>query len=68
MIYPVRPSQCRSWPFWPGNLNSAGAWNTAAQKCAGINRGRLHSCEEIQKIRKKKGKATEATENTEVKS
>ncbi len=37
MIYPVRPSQCRSWPFWPDNLNNAGAWNKTAQKCAGIH-------------------------------
>lgn len=24
-IYPARPHQCRSWPFWPDNLN-AEAW------------------------------------------
>jgi Fe-S-cluster containining protein len=54
VIYPVRPSQCRSWPFWSENLTSAGAWNTAAQKCPGINRGRLYSFEEIEKIRKKR--------------
>jgi len=53
-VYPVRPSQCRSWPFWPNNLSSAGAWNKAAQKCPGINRGRRYSFEEIEKIRKKK--------------
>jgi Fe-S-cluster containining protein len=40
-IYPVRPSQCR-------------AWNRAAQKCSGINRGRLFSFEEIENIRKSK--------------
>jgi len=25
VIYSFRPSQCRSWPFWPGNLASPGA-------------------------------------------
>ena len=52
MIYPVRPSQCRMWPFWPSNLANAAAWNETAQKCPGINRGRLYSYEEIEKIKK----------------
>ena len=51
-IYSVRPCQCRSWPFWPGNLASPGDWNKAAQKCPGINRGRLYSFEEIKKIKR----------------
>jgi len=54
MIYPVRPSQCRIWPFWPDNLVRPGAWNKAAQKCSGINRGRLYSFEQIEKIKKDK--------------
>lgn len=51
MIYSVRPSQCRAWPFWPNNLTSPNTWNKAAQKCSGINRGRLYSYEEIEKIK-----------------
>lgn len=54
MIYSVRPSQCRNWPFWPNNLTSPDAWNKAAQKCPGINRGRLYSYEEIQEIKRNK--------------
>jgi len=54
MIYPVRPSQCRIWPFWPDNLANVDAWNKAAQKCSGINRGRLYSSEEIEKNQKGK--------------
>jgi len=54
VIYPVRPSQCRIWPFWPDNLTSPGAWNKAAQKCSGINRGRHYSYEEIEKIKSEK--------------
>ena len=53
-IYPVRPSQCRSWPFWPSNLSSANAWNEAARKCPGINRGRFYSFEEIEEIKRNK--------------
>jgi Fe-S-cluster containining protein len=52
VIYSVRPSQCRSWPFWSENLTSPNAWNEAATNCPGINRGRLYSYDEIQKIRK----------------
>jgi len=54
MIYPVRPSQCRSWPFWPENLTSSNNWNKAARKCPGINQGRHYSFEEIEKIKKHK--------------
>jgi len=54
MIHAVRPSQCRSWPFWASNLVSPNSWNKVAQKCSGINRGRLYSFEEIQKIKSEK--------------
>lgn len=53
-IYPVRPSQCRIWPFWPSNLAGADAWNTAGLRCGGINRGKLYSFEEIEKIQRQK--------------
>jgi len=42
------------WPFWPSNLSNPDDWNKTAQKCPGINRGRLYSHEEIEKIKKKK--------------
>ena len=54
MIYSVRPSQCRSWPFWPENLADSNSWNKAAQKCPGINRGRYYSFEEIERIKSEK--------------
>ncbi|MCU0917614.1 MAG: YkgJ family cysteine cluster protein, partial [Planctomycetes bacterium] len=50
-IYAVRPGQCRTWPFWPENLRDPDAWNRAAQRCPGINRGRLYPCHEIESIR-----------------
>lgn len=51
-IYPVRPGQCRTWPFWPENLTGPDEWNRAALRCPGINRGRLYIYEEIERIRK----------------
>jgi Fe-S-cluster containining protein len=51
VIYPVRPNQCRTWPFWPENLSYPDAWNRAAARCPGINHGRYYSGEEIERIR-----------------
>ncbi len=38
-IYPVRPAQCRTWPFWPDNLSSPRSWQRASRHCPGITRG-----------------------------
>jgi hypothetical protein len=54
MIYPVRPNQCRAWPFWSDNLSSPNDWNKAAKKCPGINQGRLYTHDEIEKIKRNK--------------
>ena len=53
-IYQVRPTQCRSWPFWTSNLGNAGEWNEAARMCPGINKGRLFSYAEIENIKRRK--------------
>ena len=51
-IYEARPLQCRTWPFWEGNLASKENWEAAAKRCHGMNRGpRQFSCEEIEKLR-----------------
>jgi len=51
IIYPVRPSQCRTWPFWADNLKDPAAWEKTCRKCPGVNRGRLYTFNEIQEIR-----------------
>ncbi len=38
-IYPVRPMQCRTWPFWPENLSSEKAYRYAAKGCPGMAKG-----------------------------
>ena len=53
-IYPVRPNQCRTWPFWSFNLHTPDQWNIAASRCPGINRGKFYSCEEIEQIKNQK--------------
>ncbi len=48
-IYPVRPTQCRTWPFWPHNVSSPDGWAVAGRRCPGINRGeRLFTQDEIE--------------------
>ena len=46
-IYPVRPRQCRDYPFWKRTLASRAAWEREAKECPGIGRGGLHSPEDI---------------------
>jgi hypothetical protein len=49
-VYPVRPSQCRAWPFWSENLDGE-TWNGEVQECCpGVNRGRLYTKEEFEEI------------------
>lgn len=35
-IYPVRPTQCRTYPFWPRKLISQETWEETASECEGI--------------------------------
>ncbi len=50
-IYAVRPLQCRTWPFWDGNLASRQAWDAASGRCPGMNTpGRRFSREEIEAL------------------
>lgn len=35
-VYPVRPTQCRTWPFWPSNTKSRRAWEASAKTCPGM--------------------------------
>jgi len=51
-VYPVRPAQCRSYPFWPENLVSWERWEVEAEHCPGIGRGRRYRAEEIIRIRR----------------
>ena len=47
-IYPARPQQCRTWPFWNSNLQSRQTWDEAGRRCHGINRGQTHSLRTIE--------------------
>lgn len=53
-IYPVRPLQCRTWPFWTSTMASANAWAHTAENCPGMNNGKHHDFVQIETIRKQK--------------
>jgi uncharacterized protein len=40
-IHPVKPVQCRLFPFWPELVENRDNWNDAAQNCPGIGQGEL---------------------------
>lgn len=42
-VYPVRPTQCRTYPFWREIVASRTAWLREARRCEGIGRGPRHS-------------------------
>jgi Fe-S-cluster containining protein len=50
-IYPVRPKQCQTWPFWDDNLKSGNEFNRRTSRCPGVNRGKKFNQEEIESIR-----------------
>ncbi len=51
-VYPVRPGQCRTWPFWDSNLRPPAAWEATCKHCPGAGRGAVVPLEEIEKRRR----------------
>ena len=49
-IYPARPWQCRTWPFWPENMNDEVWEQEVTTWCPGIGKGRLYTADEISDI------------------
>lgn len=46
-VYPARPVQCRTFPFWRGMLRG-GQWTREARRlCEGVGQGRLYSIQEV---------------------
>lgn len=46
-VYGVRPTQCRTFPFWQEIMKSRTRWEMQSLMCAGINQGTSRSREEI---------------------
>ena len=52
-IYPVRPNQCRTFPFWFANLRSEARWIKICSQCPGIGTGHLFTKADILNVLKK---------------
>lgn len=50
-VYEARPAQCRTWPFWPENLNARTWSRDVVTFCPGVGKGRLYTAEEIRELR-----------------
>lgn len=48
-VYQARPTQCRTWPFWPEVLNARAWAKDVAAYCPGIGKGRTWTREEIER-------------------
>jgi len=46
-IYPVRPPQCQTWPFWESNVETPQSWQQTCGHCPGSGQGELIPVEEI---------------------
>ncbi len=53
-VYPVRPLQCRTWPFWTSNLKTPADWADAGDNCPGMNNGKKYNYVQIETIRTQK--------------
>ena len=49
-IYPVRPKQCATWPFWEENLKEATWKGPVKDCCPGIDQGPTYSAAEVERI------------------
>lgn len=49
-VYEGRPTQCRTWPFWPEVMNAKTWQREVAQFCPGVGKGPIHSAEDIRKV------------------
>jgi Fe-S-cluster containining protein len=46
-VYDARPRQCRTWPFWQSNVESAQAWQHTCQICPGSGKGKLYPADQV---------------------
>jgi Fe-S-cluster containining protein len=40
-IHPAKPTQCRTFPFWPELLENRTTWNNVRSYCPGVGKGPL---------------------------
>ena len=49
-IHPVKPTQCRIFPFWPELVDDKKEWRRTAAWCPGIGQGELVQIETARRL------------------
>lgn len=57
-VYAARPTQCRTWPFWPENMRPR-SWERVAAFCPGVGKGDVVRGETIVEVLIEQRRATE---------
>jgi Fe-S-cluster containining protein len=68
-VYEARPTQCRTFPFWPEVVASPEAWDEHAEACPGMTQGkagagRLYAREEIDALVGGQGETSPTAQGT----
>src|SRR5205085_2656277 len=51
-VYAAKPTQCSTFPFWDGVLESRASWAETAAKCPGMDKGDCYDEGEIDLLRR----------------
>lgn len=49
-VEPVKPGQCRAYPFWRELVDDPAAWRAEGAKCEGIGRGPVWRAAEVREM------------------
>ena len=60
-IHPAKPTQCRTFPFWPELVESRAEWKRTGKYCPGIGKGPLIQIGEAMEIAEEQRKAYPAS-------
>ena len=58
-VYKGRPTQCRTWPFWPEVMKPKTWKKEVVDFCPGANKGRLYTALEIKSLVKEQEESEE---------
>ena len=47
-VYPYRPKQCQTYPFWAHVIEDEKSWEVEGHSCPGIGKGKLYTKKEIE--------------------
>lgn len=49
-VYEDRPTQCRTFPFWPEVIESKEIWKEEAAFCPGMGKGKRYTPDQIERL------------------